>query len=108
MRKGQPLLVPFQILAFRALACVSAQDTGLKTLAILFQAARLLAMAPLIVTAGIHLLSIVVNLWTESRWVALERRLDGSLPFFIILRVVVAALTVASKAVLPGSKAFAI
>lgn len=47
-----PLLAPVVVLAVDALAVVGAQDVGLETLAVLLQAPRLAAVAPLVVLPG--------------------------------------------------------
>lgn len=79
----------------------------LVALAILFEAARLFAVAATGVRAD-GLGAARANLGAKRLWVALERRVDGALALVVVLRVVEAALAIARKAVLARGEALAV
>ena len=67
----------------------------MEALAILLEAPGLLAVAALVVAPG-GVGRSGTNFRAERLWIALERLLDGELALIVILRVVVAALTIVS------------
>ena len=91
---------------------VGPEEARLEALAVLLEAARLLAVTALVVAAqrvGVRgAWRRVVDLGSERRGVALECLLDSTLAHLVVLWVVVAGLTVASEAVLAGGETLAV
>ena len=94
---------------------VGPEEARLEALAVLLEAARLLAVSAvtaLVVAAqrvGVRgAWRRVVDLGSERRGVALECLLDSTLAHLVVLWVVVAGLTVASEAVLAGGETLAV
>jgi hypothetical protein len=102
-----PLGGLLDVAAADALAVVRARDLGLVALAVVFQAARALAVAPLVVAAFVADVSLA-DLRPERVRVALQTRLDRRLAVLLVLQVVEAVVAVAHVAELAVGEAVAI
>mmetsp|Transcript_21225 Transcript_21225/g.64742 ORF Transcript_21225/g.64742 Transcript_21225/m.64742 type:complete len:144 (+) Transcript_21225:938-1369(+) len=98
----------FLIAAFRALARAHASYTSLKAFAILFETARLFAMAAFVMTARVRSARLKRDLRAKRGRISLECHINCFEALIIILWVVVAALAVAAEAVLPRGEALTV